>query len=1140
MAGEAAIILKLAAWIGRSLGKSSAVLDPFDARRIGVALPDAVLTSQAVTRAASLLGTAGDELEASSDALIAAAEAGDEGALLVALGGFGGALVAWFQSLDDLDDAVKGAITPATIPDAAERNAALAALAELPKDLADLLLAETVTGVEPQIGVALRLLGLMDWDTVPADPGIPGSRAFVRKKLRLGRLPDLFEDPAAHFQAAFGWGAAGFDPTPFFRLFRDFAGEEAAIELDLAGPDPIYRVGDITFRRDSSVNPPGLRIDYDRRVSARAETRLDLTADWGFSLASELGFDAGASAQIRPLAEVSLSAAAGPVQGDLTAAFDRNPGAPRFDIIAGADLIRVSVQNIRAAVGVTAIWDPGANRATIDPFARLAVEGGVIEIGSEEADGFIAKLLGSADLSGNFDVELFLSPEQGLQVTGGGGVDIALPVHQNLGPLEFQTLFLRLGIGGDGAMNLETSAGLKAELGPLTAVVERVGAELTLRLADDTQADFGVFDLDLGFKPPNAVGLAIDAGAVRGGGFLRFDPDRGEYAGLLELSILEVVTVTAIGLITTKLPDGSKGFSFIAIISVEFTPGIQLGFGFTLLGVGGLVGLNRSMDLDALAQGARSGSLDTILFPKDIIANATRIISDIRSFFPPEEGTFLIGPMTKFGWGTPTLISLSLGIIIEIPGDIAIVGKLTVAIPDERLPLIIINVAFVGAIEFDKKRGWFFAVIYDSRVIYITLEGGIGVLAAFGDDSNFVVTVGGFHPSYNPPALPFPDIDRIAINILNTPVAKVIVRAYFAVTSNTVQFGASAELYFGIKIASIEGHLGFDALFQFSPFYFTITISASLSVKLFGAGLFSVRFRGTLEGTSPWHIEGTGSISVLFWDVDVDFSHTWGDKEDTKLPPISAMPLLAAEFAKVENWTARLENANSLPVSLRPVDPALELVLHPVGSLAITQRAVPLGITIDKIGSQKPDDAKKFSISVATVGIQRRGEIRESFAIGQFQELADNARLGASDFQKEEAGLELSATGTQSRTSFVARRIIRYEQIIIDSRFLFVMLGLGALVKGLFAHFLGGNAVTQLAVSVHAKESKHLFDDKIAVNQNAFVLANQADNTVLEGAPVSFASRAQAEEYMAEATRADPGLARRAHILGAHEVREAA
>ena len=121
------------------------------------------------------------------------------------------------------------------------------------------------------------------------------------------------------------------------------------------------------------------------------------------------------------------------------------------------------------------------------------------------------------------------------------------------------------------------------------------------------------------------------------------------------------------------------------------------------------MGLNRSMDLDALVEGARSGSLDSLLFPEDLIANATRIISDMRAFFPQEEDTFLVGPMLKFGWGTPTLISLSIGLIIEVPGNIAIVGKLTIAIPDERAALIIVNVAFMGAIEFDKKRGWFFA-----------------------------------------------------------------------------------------------------------------------------------------------------------------------------------------------------------------------------------------------------------------------------------------------------------------------------------------------------------------------------------------------------------------------------------------------
>ena len=32
----------------------------------------------------------------------------------------------------------------------------------------------------------------------------------------------------------------------------------------------------------------------------------------------------------------------------------------------------------------------------------------------------------------------------------------------------------------------------------------------------------------------------------------------------------------------------------------------------------------------------------------------------------------------------------------------------------------------------------------------------MAVLAAFGDDANFVLSVGGFHPSFDPPPLPVP------------------------------------------------------------------------------------------------------------------------------------------------------------------------------------------------------------------------------------------------------------------------------------------------------------------------------------------------------------------------------------------------
>ena len=69
---------------------------------------------------------------------------------------------------------------------------------------------------------------------------------------------------------------------------------------------------------------------------------------------------------------------------------------------------------------------------------------------------------------------------------------------------------------------------------------------------------------------------------------------------------------------------------------------------------------------------------------------------------------------------------------------------------------------------------------------------------------------------------------------------------YFAVTSNTVQFGAAAEIYIGLAVVEITGHFSFDALFQFSPFKFIIQISFSVSLKVFGIGLFSIHLEVSL------------------------------------------------------------------------------------------------------------------------------------------------------------------------------------------------------------------------------------------------------------------------------------------------------
>ena len=62
---------------------------------------------------------------------------------------------------------------------------------------------------------------------------------------------------------------------------------------------------------------------------------------------------------------------------------------------------------------------------------------------------------------------------------------------------------------------------------------------------------------------------------------------------------------------------------------------------------------------------------------------------------------------------------------------------------------------FVGALEFDKRRIWFFASLYESRILFITIDGEMGLLMDFGDRPNFVLAAGGFHPRFPAPALKF-------------------------------------------------------------------------------------------------------------------------------------------------------------------------------------------------------------------------------------------------------------------------------------------------------------------------------------------------------------------------------------------------
>ncbi|MEU7867123.1 DUF6603 domain-containing protein [Dactylosporangium sp. NPDC049140] len=1119
---------------------------------LGTVFPPQLVADARVRAAQQTVAAVTDALEPATAALQGAITAGDDAAIAVQ----GAALLARCgqigQAYQELGGAI-GTVGP-TLPGVPAAQVA-DLVANLPRKLLDLAVLQVVDPTHRLTGLA-GLFGLAEVTRVDADPANPAGVDHQRIALRLDRLPAFLVDPVGLLRQRYGWGGPALDGGALLGALRDLL-ESARLPGLLepaAGGQPARLEA---WALDVTVDAGGLALSVVMPVGAETTTTLDIAPPTWVAQVTAAGLlPAGTTGRLSPPLRLELQPPDGPatLRGELL--LQVTPPEPVVLLgVAGGSRLEIGGVDLRA--GLTLAFADG--KVTGTPSIEGEVTGGRLVIDAGSADGFIKTLLGGARLEAQFAAGFTFDPEHGLRFHGGAGLQIQIPVHLALGPLDVHAL--QIVVTPDaGGVSLELSANLAAALGPLKAAVERVGVTVGLRFPPDG-GNLGPADLTFAFKPPNGVGLALDAGLVSGGGYLYADPVRGEYAGALELEFAGFLQLKAIGLISTRMPDGSSGFSLLIIISVDFGTGIQLGFGFTLLAVGGLVGLNRRMNLPALAEGVRSGAIESVMFPADVVANAPRIISDLRAFFPPDEGTFLIGPMAKIGWGTPTLISVSLGLIIEIPGNIAIVGVLRCLLPTKELALLALQVNFIGAIEFDKQRLWFYAELFDSRVLFMTIEGGMGLLIGWGDDAELVLTVGGFHPAFRPPPLPFPVPRRLAVDILNRPGARIRVSGYFAVTSNTVQFGAAAEMVLGFDDFGIEGHLSFDALFQFSPFAFVISVAAGVSLKAFGVGLFGIDLRFVLEGPAPWRAHGRGSISLLFFEISADFDISWGEEHNTTLPPVDVLPLLADELGKTEGWETRLPSGGTRSmVNLRPLADSDDLVLHPLGSLFVRQRAIPFGVRLDRVGQRRPHDGVRFSAGPAPdSGLVRASVTGDRFAMAQFQDLDDAAKLSRPAYEQQDAGLELVAAQGAIASARALRRSARYELIVVDSRARTQAAGARSMAAAatadapapaptrrlyrvspaVFTQLLAGSSTSRSPLSQREAglRQPNAAADTLQLTGQRYVIAQRRNNVQafppagVSSTTASFRSVAAATDTLAEWVAAAPPLAGTLHVI---------
>jgi hypothetical protein len=902
------------------------------------------------------------------------------------------------------------------------------------------LLARYLEERAPLLFALLVLGGVIRAIEVPESGTIP---AYRRREVEWRQFAELLR-PEKAFADLYGWGTTNLDSNTLLRRLSDvlwalglpatYSGDRApgtsgAMDVGWmlqAGPVSSLLGVRSTQAPADGARPPGIAITPAGLVAVRHE--LALSRNWTLSFAVDAAASAGYRVTIRP-GDVSIGPAPG--QPAVSWTFDGRIGLARgaatgertvlFGAPAGARLEARSV-----GVAARALAQPQGGEAGLE----LAVEGGRVVVALDGADGFLRRVLPPEGFAAEFDLTVGWSSAHGLYFSGSGGLETTLGVQLELGPVRVEAIQLGLRALADSRVQATASASAAIDLSVLRASVDRVGLQARI----DPRPPFA---LDVAFKPPTGAALSIGAGTVKGGGFLTFDPDEGQYAGGIHLEF-EGITLNAIGLLTTHMPDGSQGFSLLVIITASgFTP-IQLGFGFTLNGVGGLLGINRTVAVDVLREGVRTRALDAILFSHDDpIPRAPQIISTLRSVFPPAPGRYVFGPMAVLGWGSPTIVTLELGLVLELfsPLRLIVMGRLRAVLPpgDEKKALVRLKLDVLGVVDFDRREASVDATLYDSSIAGFAVAGDMALRLSWGERPAFALAVGGFHPRYQPPP-GFPALRRMSIALSSGDNPRVRLEAYLAVTSNTVQLGARLDLFVEALGFTLSGMLSFDALVQFAPFALDLEVAGSLALKRGGATLMGLDLRLHLTGPAPWHVTGEATFQILFFKVTIRVEATFGAAQAVSAPErVAIWPRLVAALGDASNWGTELPAGGPAAVTLRAIEAAPgELLVHPLGGIAVRQRVVPLDRRIDRFANAAPADYRRFTIASVAVGSAGRTHepTFDSFAPAAFADMSDDEKLRAPGFDRMPAGARVQGAGAAAGPERPVT--IEFETIVLE------------------------------------------------------------------------------------------------------------
>lgn len=906
-----------------------------------------------------------------------------------------------------------------------------AAVASFGADVVAHLLDIWLRGKGPLLDIA-TVLGIVERVDAPATEGGALTRpAGGRLHLRLDLLPGLLAAPTEHLAARFapdGWdqpeGAVATNlllRSLVGRLVRSLGGRWAADPDLLRRPDEIAERGrhavvalPLPAAAEGSAGAFEVELELlsaaDRTAAGASGPAVQVTPHGTFASHGEVGdwsFDATASLVVggaAPAALPALTIGAGGVETvpGVAARVELAAQHP-LDLVVGTGGTGLTLGDVQLAVFGTV--DGGVANTGFSVVAAGS------SVGISTADlGSVVSSIVQFDASLPFDLGLEWSRAGGLRLAGSASLELLLSSGFDVGIVALGDIRLAFALGEQ--CTILVTVDVATSIGPVDLALHGIGLAVTLHL-DGVR-------LGVELVPPTRLVVTITSEAVNGGGFLEIDPETGRYAGGLALDILGF-GIGAVVVVDTEVPGDPDGFALFASLGLTFPTPIPIGFGFTLLGVGGLLALDRTMDVDALAGALRTGAADSILFPDDLLHDADAVLAGLDQWFPAQPSTTVVGPVVKIGWGNPTLITAQLGVVIAVPDlIIALLGSVEILLPSPEAPLLTLRMDILGAVDVPAATVIVAASLHDSNLLGIfELSGDMGFYACLAAQPLFVLSIGGYHPQFDPPgALPswLLDLRRTQAAVPLGDTVDVVLTSYVAVTSNTFQFGGRFRIEARLEVAfttyTAEGWFGVNVLLVLKPFTIVARATAGVSISAGDKELLGVDLTARVEGPQPWY--ATGRASFTFFGFDVEFSFDVGtqpggeprEQHDVAADVVAALSATAAwEAAEpTDPWARGVVMADERPEGLwvRP-DQVVEL----------RQSIAPLNRTMTAYGELVPEAPIVVAdgVTIAGSAVPSPEWLDDWFAPAQFDRLDDTARLSSPSFELMTAGVRSGADG---------------------------------------------------------------------------------------------------------------------------------